>query len=381
MATLVNKDPVEALVQYVLDIKPYHTKIIDVLVEYIYTDPLNVTITDEIEFNFGLDLNRYTYDFCSTGFDTDPFDSPIDGDPQYYNPLTGMWETYYNFGYYDGGCEDVNENFVHVVFDEDIQFEQGSELVYYDNVNVYANDTTSSLGYDTFGFGEAGFSIERVRNNVNIDDTGIEVTVDSVTNVFTTTVPHNFVNDQEIYFWKVGGGLPYYDHYGDDVQMMPYDPYFVIYVSPTEFKIAFELSGSEMDILDPTSFGLESYGTFYTGIGELQPFLRVDTIQNDNLTIDSVQDGVTMSNELIFNQQTPDTGANSTKAQASITDSIEIFVTHLELTDQIGVGFTETADADINNGGLGFVGSWDAPYWDVGGYDENLGVIVRLYSS
>lgn len=42
-------DPVEGLVDYVLDVKPYHTKIAEVLVEYIYGEQVNVTITERLE--------------------------------------------------------------------------------------------------------------------------------------------------------------------------------------------------------------------------------------------------------------------------------------------------------------------------------------------
>lgn len=43
---LVNLDPISGLINYVTDIKPYHTKIFETLVEYVYTDSVAVTITD-----------------------------------------------------------------------------------------------------------------------------------------------------------------------------------------------------------------------------------------------------------------------------------------------------------------------------------------------
>jgi hypothetical protein len=39
-------DPIQGLVDYVLDIKPYHTKIAEVLIEYVYNDNV-VTLIDE----------------------------------------------------------------------------------------------------------------------------------------------------------------------------------------------------------------------------------------------------------------------------------------------------------------------------------------------
>lgn len=47
MAILKTLDPVQGLVDYVLDIKPYHTKIVEVLVEYVHAEAVDVTIIDE----------------------------------------------------------------------------------------------------------------------------------------------------------------------------------------------------------------------------------------------------------------------------------------------------------------------------------------------
>lgn len=47
-------DPVKGLVDYVNDIKPYHTKVIESLVEYIGTDAVDVRITEE--FHLGIEL-------------------------------------------------------------------------------------------------------------------------------------------------------------------------------------------------------------------------------------------------------------------------------------------------------------------------------------
>ena len=47
-------DPVSGLVAYVEEIKPFHTKIIEVLVEYIHTDCIDVTITEDFELALGV---------------------------------------------------------------------------------------------------------------------------------------------------------------------------------------------------------------------------------------------------------------------------------------------------------------------------------------
>lgn len=43
-------DPVQGLVDYILEIKPFHTKIIEVLVEYVHSDDVSVSIEDNIQF-------------------------------------------------------------------------------------------------------------------------------------------------------------------------------------------------------------------------------------------------------------------------------------------------------------------------------------------
>lgn len=68
-------DPVQGLVDYVLDVKPYHTKIMEVLVEYIHSDPINVTITDSIRMNIDLAY-------------------PVSLDSESLNPCTGFGEIY-----------------------------------------------------------------------------------------------------------------------------------------------------------------------------------------------------------------------------------------------------------------------------------------------
>jgi hypothetical protein len=46
--TLTAINPTEGLVQYVQSVKPYHTKILEVLVEYVYTDPITVVVQDSM---------------------------------------------------------------------------------------------------------------------------------------------------------------------------------------------------------------------------------------------------------------------------------------------------------------------------------------------
>lgn len=70
--TITTRDPVQGLVDYVLDIKPFHTKILEVWVEYIYNDPIHATIKDELDWEIYIDFDRMTG--CKYGWDTSPWD-------------------------------------------------------------------------------------------------------------------------------------------------------------------------------------------------------------------------------------------------------------------------------------------------------------------
>jgi hypothetical protein len=72
MASRITLDPVQGLVDYVLEIKPYHTKIVEVLVEYIQIEPIDVTITENIQMcvNLGIPDLDTKYSYTIIGVDT-----------------------------------------------------------------------------------------------------------------------------------------------------------------------------------------------------------------------------------------------------------------------------------------------------------------------
>jgi hypothetical protein len=76
------RDPIEGLVQYVNDIKPYHTKLIDVVVTYTYEERINVTILDNLftTVTFNMDYSREP---CFFGYDTDSYDYTAYNIPDY----------------------------------------------------------------------------------------------------------------------------------------------------------------------------------------------------------------------------------------------------------------------------------------------------------
>lgn len=74
-------DPTEGLLQYVQAVKPFHSKVLDVFVEYIYTEPLTVTMSDRVNLSVGLmEPDRPVLYTCGFGFVWNPYSeaSPLD---------------------------------------------------------------------------------------------------------------------------------------------------------------------------------------------------------------------------------------------------------------------------------------------------------------
>ena len=101
--TITTRDPVQGLVDYVLDVKPFHTKILEVWVEYIYNDPIHATIKDELDWEIHIDFDRMNS--CKYGWDTSPWDlfwnvesqdDIVTGSYTYREPQGTTPETYVN---------------------------------------------------------------------------------------------------------------------------------------------------------------------------------------------------------------------------------------------------------------------------------------------
>lgn len=75
-SALFRIDPTEGFSQYVREVKPFHTKILETLVEYVYTDEVNVTITEAFRTNIRLmsEPKPSTYS-CGWGNVWDAFDA------------------------------------------------------------------------------------------------------------------------------------------------------------------------------------------------------------------------------------------------------------------------------------------------------------------
>jgi len=70
-------DPVQGLIDYVLDIKPYHTKIVEVLIDHVGSDTVNVIIEDRQQLDVDILFldDFYEVPLCDDGYGTRSFGS------------------------------------------------------------------------------------------------------------------------------------------------------------------------------------------------------------------------------------------------------------------------------------------------------------------
>lgn len=112
MATLNTRDPVQGLIDYVQDVKPFHTKILEVWVEYIYGDKIEATIKDEMKMEIDILFDR-ARKYCDYGWDMTVWgkmladldiDEIVPGEIEYGSNLTIKKSAAYQL-YFDYLCD------------------------------------------------------------------------------------------------------------------------------------------------------------------------------------------------------------------------------------------------------------------------------------
>mgnify|MGYP003556797730 FL=1 len=153
------KDPVDSLIQYVQTIKPYHSKIVEVLVDHIHDEDMYVGCVDTIKFYVQM-LYDFHEDPDRAGFDADlfeeqPFELP---DYQYGVPDdNGFSVDDYDQTPYASSVQNdrISETTIGAAFTETITF---SETMYFnDDLGVFVGDPQQTVGFATFGFGVRPF--------------------------------------------------------------------------------------------------------------------------------------------------------------------------------------------------------------------------------
>lgn len=92
-------DPVQGFIDYVNDVKPYHTKIIDVLIEYVYTERVNVSFEEATEWDIVFEypaIPTITFS-CEDGYSLRPFGGP--GAYPILNPNQNGLNTRFYYGF------------------------------------------------------------------------------------------------------------------------------------------------------------------------------------------------------------------------------------------------------------------------------------------
>lgn len=71
-----NRDPLASLIEYVNEVKPYHTKVYEVILEYVHTEPVKASVKEKYHISV-LMTDPDANDWLVTegrGWDTGPFD-------------------------------------------------------------------------------------------------------------------------------------------------------------------------------------------------------------------------------------------------------------------------------------------------------------------
>ena len=126
-------DPVQGLVDYVLDIKPYHTKIVEVLIEYVYGENVNVTVLDEVhlKLDFYTPFDEFAVNSCG-GYDTRAFDDPTLV-PILSPNVADQFISGFNYG-----IDAVNDRFI-IIGDRTGDFRVGETILISSFVEDYAD--------------------------------------------------------------------------------------------------------------------------------------------------------------------------------------------------------------------------------------------------
>lgn len=69
--TVSTTDPLESFLEYIADVKPYHTKVYEVVLEYTYSEPVNVSIAETFTVNVAIATgSNLTPELCDMGWDS-----------------------------------------------------------------------------------------------------------------------------------------------------------------------------------------------------------------------------------------------------------------------------------------------------------------------
>jgi hypothetical protein len=133
------RDPLASLIEYVGVVKPYHTKVYEVILEYVYTEPVRATINEryEIYIEMTTDSNKF-FVVPGVGWDTGPYDAD-------------QWD-------YPHFSDAASPSRILTAISEQLQMFIDMNLS--EEILTYAN--LHSMGWDMTAFDEQGFDSENM---------------------------------------------------------------------------------------------------------------------------------------------------------------------------------------------------------------------------
>lgn len=174
-------DLIDSLVRYVKEIKPYHTKIYGVDVEYRTRDDVNVTIDEDLKLNVWLgvpirDMTKFNWTLEDLNFPTDINLVPFLRSRGAYISPQSLWDKNYpTDAGLDGGIIVLNTTVRSFIVKDDLRF-------IFEKVTTFeVNDQDGVISGDNNGW----FTVDYVSYNPNTNTTEI-VVLESLTEGVTT---------------------------------------------------------------------------------------------------------------------------------------------------------------------------------------------------
>jgi hypothetical protein len=157
-------DPISSLVAFAQDIKPYHTKIVEILVDYIYSETTNVSVFEHFTLDLLQDINRHS-GVCLQGFGVHPwgdrYTQPLDMtvDIGYYPIDPDEKELLYTLGMISQDEYNTGIKWMGKIITKSGQV-FGVDNIISPDILVFAGDQTAS-----FGVGSAFTIMDSFSNN------------------------------------------------------------------------------------------------------------------------------------------------------------------------------------------------------------------------
>jgi hypothetical protein len=144
-----NRDPLVNLIDYVNTVKPYHTKIYEVLLQYVYDEPVAVSIKESYQIYTTLttpEANKWI--ICDgVGWDTTPYG-------------VGLWDYPYQ-------CSSVNPSKVYATVTEKLQTFIDMFPIE-ERIFGYVQDRVGNLGWDTTRWDWTGWDSNNIEPLIEV---------------------------------------------------------------------------------------------------------------------------------------------------------------------------------------------------------------------